>query len=352
MKFVLTTLSGLACGLLALGSGCTHETAGADSDGTGSSGRRPQLGFVTNCVAEFWTIGQRGAEIGAKENGVDVIVRMPASGTSVDQQQILEDLLSRGVQGIAVSPSAPEHMTAFLDRIAERVPLITHDSDAPQSKRLCFIGVDNYAAGRMCGQLVKEALPEGGVVVLLVGTMAQDNAKLRRQGVVDELLDRSHDRTRFDPVDAPLKGARYEIRATFTDEFKASEGKGIAQDALARWSDLGCLVGLFEYEPPLLVEAVASAGRQDKVKVIGFDENESTLQGILDGTVHGTVVQDPYEYGRKSVELLSKLVREPGAAKRRALLPPGGYLEVPARQIKKDNVQAFWDDLKAKLKPQ
>lgn len=310
--------------------------------------KKPRLAFVTNCVAEFWTVGSFGVEAAKAEFGVDAVVRMPANGTAEEQKRILEDLLAKGVQGIAVSPKDPENMTALLDKVAGRALLVTHDSDAPKSKRLCYVGMDNYDAGRICGQLVKEALPDGGAVVLFVGNLDQDNARRRRQGVVDELLDRSRDPSRFDKQDAVLKAGKYEIRATFTDQFDRQKGKAAAQDALARWSDVGAMVGLFEYEPPLLLEAVKSANRLGKVKVVGFDENDATLQGIVDGHVHGTVVQNPYEYGRKSLELLAKLLRETDATKREALLPKDRFLDIPARAITKANVAEFWADLKQK----
>lgn len=310
--------------------------------------KKPRLAFVTNCVAEFWTVATFGVEAAKGEFDVDAVVRMPANGTAEEQKRILEDLLAKGVQGIALSPKDPENMTALLDKVAGRALLVTHDSDAPKSKRLAYIGMDNYDAGRMCGQLVKSALPNGGPVVILVGNLDQDNARRRRQGVIDELLDRSRDPSRFDKPDAVLKSAKYEVRASFTDQFDRQKGKAQAQDALTRWSDLGCLVGLFEYEPPLLLEAVKSANKLGQVKIVGFDENDATLQGIVDGHIHGTIVQNPYEYGRKSLELLAKLLRAPEGKEREALLPKGGFLDIPARAIQKDTVRAFWDDLKQK----
>lgn len=337
MRIVFLSALAAACWL----AGCSREPGSAD-DG------RPRLAFVTNCVAEFWTIGRHGVEAGAREFDVEATVHMPPNGTAEEQKRILEDLLSRGVHGIALSPKDPENMTGLLDRIAARTLLITHDSDAPQSRRLCYVGMDNYEAGRLCGQLVKEALPGGGAVVLLVGNLDQDNARRRRQGVIDELLDRDRNPRRFDAQDAVLRGGRYEIRATFTDQFDRQKGKAAAQDALARWHDIGCMVGLFEYEPPLLLEAVRSAGRQQQVRIVAFDENEETLQGIVAGTVHGTVVQNPFEYGRRSMELLSRLAREPDPQRRAALLPEGAFVDIPARTIRRDNVQEYWADLKAK----
>ena len=208
--------------------------------------------------------------------------------------------------------------------------------------------MDNYQAGRLCGALIEEALPNGGPIVLLVGNLDQDNSRRRRQGIIDQLFGRSLDAGRFDPQDAVLKGPKYEIRATFTDQTDHAKGKAAAQDALARWEDLACMVGLFEYEPPLILEAVKSAGKLGKVAMVAFDENEGTLQGIVDGHIHGTVVQNPYEYGHASIALLARLARERDPAKRAALLPPGGFLDIPARRIVRDNVRAFWDDLKQK----
>src|SRR5262245_58827750 len=206
--------------------------------------KKPKLAFVTNCVAEFWTVATFGVEAAKKQFGIDAVVRMPPNGTAEEQKRILEDLLAKGVQGIALSPKDPENMTALLDKVAARAVLVTHDSDAPKSKRLCYVGMDNYDAGRLCGQLVKEALPDGGPIVLLVGNLDQDNARRRRQGVIDELLGRARDPQRFDPQDAALKDDKYEVRATFTDQFDRQKGKAAAQDAIVRWADLKGMVGL------------------------------------------------------------------------------------------------------------
>lgn len=330
--------------MAALWTGC-----GGDGPAKQDSGNRTQVAFVTNCAVEFWTIAKAGAEAAAKANDVDVLVSMPPDGTAEQQKRALEDLVAKGVSGIAVSPKDPDNMTRLLDGIGERCDLITHDSDAPKSKRLCFIGVENYEAGRMCGELVEEALPDGGPIVIIVGTLDQDNARHRRQGLIDHLLGRERDPGRFDPVDAVLKNDKWEIRATSTDNFDPQNAKKIIQDWLTRWSDIKGMVGLFAYEPPVILDAVRSANRLDGIKIVGFDEDEGTLQAIQEGGIHGTVVQNPYEYGRQSVELLAKLAKASDDAARKALLPEGGIVVVPARQIRKDNVEAFWADLKQKL---
>ncbi len=311
--------------------------------GGGDAGpQRTKLGYVTNGVASFWVIAGAGAEAAARDLDVDVDVLMPAEGIA-DQKRMLEDLMTRGIDGIAVSPIDPANQTEFLNQVATRTHLITHDSDAPDSDRLFYIGMDNYDAGRLCGALVREALPEGGKVFLFIGRLEQDNARRRRQGVIDEILGRSHDPERYDPPGEVLEGDGYTVLGTLTDQFDRAKAKANVEDALARHGDIDGMIGLFAYNPPLILEALDQAGKTGQVKVIAFDEADETLQGILDGTVHGTVVQNPFEYGYRSVQMLSELVAGGDVS------PPGGFVDIPARQIRQDEAQQFWDDLKAKL---
>lgn len=308
-----------------------------------SGGGAQQFAFVTNGVDPFWTLAEQGVKAAAAENQMDVKVLMPAGG-AVEQKSMLEDLLTRGTTGIAVSPIDAANQVDLLNEVAGRSILITHDSDAPASNREVFIGVNNYDAGRMCGQLVKEALPQGGTVMIFIGRLEQDNSRLRRQGVIDELLDRSHDPSRFDPPGGEIKGERYTVLGTLTDNFDRALAKANVEDTLSRFPDVGCLIGLFAYNPPAILEALEQAGKMGKVKVAAFDEAERTLQGIRDGQVQGTVVQNPYMYGFRSVEVLKAL-----AAGDRTVVPADKFINVPARQIRKDTVDEFWKDLNAKL---
>tara|TARA_R110002096_G_scaffold44488_5_gene119539 strand:- start:258 stop:1259 length:1002 start_codon:yes stop_codon:yes gene_type:complete len=307
-----------------------------------SGPKKKRFAYVTNGVAEFWTLAQTGAEQAALDLGVEVSVLMP--GSLSDQKQMLEDSLTRGVNGIAVSPIDPSNQTDLLNSVAAAAALITHDSDAPESERQAYIGMDNYVAGRLCGELIKEALPDGGEIMILIGRMEQDNSRKRRQGVIDELLGRPEDSTRFDPPGAVIKGGEYTVLGTLTDGFDLAKAKANAEDALSRHPGIDAMVGLFAYNPPAILQALEQAGKLGEVKVIGFDEDEQTLAGIQAGSVHGTVVQNPYEYGYQSVRLLNQLSAGDVSA-----LSDGEFIQIPGRQIRKDNVDAFWADIKVKL---
>ena len=301
------------------------------------------VAFVTNGVDPFWVIAQRGAEKAGEDLDVNVEVRMPPQGVA-DQKRMVQELLAQNVDGIAISPIDPENQNELLKEIAERSILITQDSDAPESPRQCYIGMDNYTAGRMCGELVKEALPNGGEVMLFVGRLGQANARQRRQGVIDELMDRSHDGSRYDEPGEVIKNDKYSILDTRTDDFDHPQAKANAEDAIANHPNLKCMVGLFAYNPPLCLEAIRDAGKLKEIKVVSFDENEASLQGIMDGTVVGTVVQNPYQYGYESVRVLKALANGD-----KSVIPENEILHIPARKIRKDNVEEFWTELKSLL---
>jgi ribose transport system substrate-binding protein len=273
-----------------------------------------------------------------------VTVIMPSSIT--DQTRKIEDLLVRGTNGIAISPINPANQIEILNRAAGETNLITHDSDAPDSNRLVYVGMDNYIAGTMCGQTLREALPEGGRVMILVGRMDQDNAQRRRQGFIDAFLDRQQDPSRRDPPGGELKSedGKYVILGTMTDNFDRAKAKSNAEDAVTRHPDLAAMVGLFEYNPPAIVEGLRQQGKLGQVKVMAFDENPITLEGVKDGTVVATVVQNPYQYGYESIRVLNELHKG-----NKSIIPESKFIDIPARVIDQSNVDAFRQEIEGRL---
>jgi ribose transport system substrate-binding protein len=331
-------------------SGNSPATAGASSESTPSQKPRVSIAFVTNQIADFWKIAEAGCRQAESDFDVDVQVVMPAEATAVIQKQKVEDLLTGGVQAIAISPLDADNQISWLNTLAEKVPLITHDSDCPDSNRLMYIGMDNYAAGRMCGELVLGALPDGGQVLLSIGRLEQDNSKYRRQGVIDVLMGRDRDAAYYkenpdswDLNDGEISNDKFTIVTTVTDQGKAEVALQKSEDALVTWPDLKAMVGLFEYNPPASLQAIRKANKVGKVKLIGFDENDVTLQAIKDGECVGTVVQNPYEYGYQSVKVLNEILSGKEDA-----VPESKYIDIAPRSITAENVDEFWEDLRAK----
>ncbi len=314
---------------------------------------KPTVAFVTNQIASFWNIAEVGANDAGEDFKVNVDVRFPNEATATKQKQIVEDLMSSGIDALAISPIDAVNQKEMLNLWAGKVPLITHDSDAPKTNRLLYIGVDNYAAGRTVGKLIKQAYPKGAKVILAIGRLEQDNSKKRQQGVIDELMDRPNEFEWRDEVEE-VEGDKFTVLATLVDQGATQVAKQKAEDALNTYPEVEVMVGLFAYNPPAMLQAIKQANKSDKVKVCGFDEDDATLQGIKDGTVIGTVVQNPYEYGYQSVRVLSELLKG-----NKKVIPESKYIDVPARAVTKDGrdvldtksekVDEFWADLKEKI---
>src|SRR4029450_8286567 len=111
-----------------------------------SSGHR--LAFITNNAADFWTIARKGTEKADAELADVTVEFRLGDGTAAAQKRIVDDLLAKGIDGLAISPVDPANQTAMLDATAKQALVFTHDSDAPNSQRACYVGTDNVAAGR------------------------------------------------------------------------------------------------------------------------------------------------------------------------------------------------------------
>ncbi|HEY1379932.1 MAG TPA: sugar-binding protein [Gemmataceae bacterium] len=274
---------------------------------------RPKVAFVSNNAFDFWTYAEAGCTAAAGEAGVECVFKKPATGDAAVQKQIIEDLVNQGVKAIAVSVIDPANQTGDLDAVAAKVPLVAVDNDAPQSKRVCYIGTNNYEAGREVGRLVKEALPDGGTVCVFVGQMEALNARQRRQGMLDELAGEKPpaDINTITPSPDGKDYGKYKLFKTYTDQAEPAKAEQNASDALiqlAAQPDV-CLVGLWAYNPPAIVNAAKKQDKLGHVKIVGFDENDETLRAVAAGTIYATVVQDPYHFGTEAVQLMAKLAK-------------------------------------------
>src|SRR4029079_18047403 len=199
----------------------------------GGGGETYKFAFVTNNSAGFWNIAKKGVEKAEQDLGIKAEVLRPLKGELAEQQRYLEDVMVRDFDGMAVSPVNPDSMTPLLDRVAAKMPVITHDSDAPKSKRIAYVGTNNPEAGRAAGAAALKALGDKkkGKVALFVGRIDMQNAIERRAGV-EEML-------------KAVPGL--EILPVFLDGTDRAKAKKNVEDALARYPDLVLTIGLWSY---------------------------------------------------------------------------------------------------------
>jgi ribose transport system substrate-binding protein len=279
-----------------------------------------KLAFVTNNASDFWAIARKGVEQADSElANVVVEFKIPAEGTAADQKRVIDDLLAKGIDGIAISPVDPDNQTQLINDTAKQALVVTQDSDAPTSDRACYIGTDNVAAGRQAGGLIKEALPQGGKIMVFVGKSDARNAKERFQGIKEV-----------------LQGSNIQIIDLRTDDTDRARAKANAADTLVTYPDVAALVGLWSYNGPAILNAVRDANKAGQIKIIAFDEEDETLAGIKDGAIFATVVQQPYEFGNQSVRLMAKILGGDKSA-----VPASKQIIVPTIVVKKEGVEEF-----------
>jgi ribose transport system substrate-binding protein len=295
---------------------------------------KPEVIMVTSGEGPYWDPVIKGAEQAANDSGIKLkIVRCKSNRET--QFKAIQDALDAKPAGIAVSPLDPTFQNTVLAQVAASTTLVTFDSDSPVSRRLCFVGTDNYGAGRLLGEAVKAALPDGGEVIISMGVPNKDNTLRRRQGVIDELLDRPVDALHMaDPFDKPLKGDKYTVSATLIDEGNREKALANATESLKAHPDAKAYIGLVSYSAPTVVEAMKQAGGASKAKVFSFDVDERTLKGVEDGSIQATVMQDQYGLGYHAVRILAA-----EALGNRGELPAYQEHVLPCRIITKENIQ-------------
>lgn len=140
----------------------------------------------------------------------------------------------------------------------------------------------------------------------------------------------------------PRRAGKYTVLGILTDNQDNSKAKENAETTLLRHPNVACLVGLWSQNTPMILAALRSSDAIGKVSVVGFDEHPDTLSGIRDGSVHGTVVQQPYAFGYRSVQWLTTLANG-GEVK----VPDSGMIIIPHRSITSENVGKFAADIDA-----
>lgn len=332
---------GILASLLALVGCSPAQSTSVVKKPTGSAAAGDlKVCFISNNAHEFWKLAEVGVKQAGNDLGVKTEFRMPARGGGDEQRQIIEDLITQGYEHFAVSPNDPKNQGSYYDgKIKEGITFITVDNDLlPGSKRLCFLGTNNFEAGRSAGELVKKAVPNGGKVAIFVGKLDNLNAPQRRNGVIAVLAGLKT----MEEVEAlvskgyPIKAGNYEILDTLTDNAEIPKCKANADDTITKHPDIACMVGLWAYNAPQIMLAAKDQGKLGKIKIISFDEQKETLDGIRSGDIVGTIVQQPYEFGYQAVKTLTDVARG-----NKSNLPKDGIGHIGHQVIEKGNVDAF-----------
>ena len=294
------------------------------------------IAFITGGSSPYWELTVAGAKAAANEYDAKLEVLMPEKSEDLDEQsQILINLDKTNLDGIAISPLSAESQTKLINNLTPTTPIVTFDSDAPLSTRRYYVGTSNYGAGKMCHQLIAEALPEGGKVAVLVATLTKYNNQERKTGFEEAIAESVNMGAQKPIVLAEL----------LEDEGNAEKVGENVRQALTANEDLAGLVLMNSYHGPLVLEALKELDKLGQIKVVAFDQDDETLNGVAEGTIHATVVQDPYMYGYEAVRMLTKLHSGTDVGP----IVGGGVVNVPCEALHQDDIEAFRQKTKDRM---
>jgi ribose transport system substrate-binding protein len=291
---------------------------------TAHAADKKTLVFVANGASDFW----KAAEAGVKKANAELPnyvmqFKYPSQSSAAIQERLMDDLVAAGVSGIMVSAVDPKTETDALSKIAKQTLLLTTDSDAAKSGRVAYIGSSNVEAGKQVGEILKKALPDGGKCMAFVGLPGADNAKERIQGIKDV-----------------IEGTKIEIVDVRADDIDMARAKRNVEDTLTAHPEVNCMLGIYSYNIPQIYQALKEAGQLGKITVTGFDDDPITLGGIKEGTVVGTVVQQPFLWGYEGMKDMAKILEGD-----KSFIPADGLIIIPTKVVDKSTVDEYAKEL-------
>lgn len=287
-------LSMVACG--------TQQTAPSESTSTKSTtekknepAEKKTFAVVFPIVHPFFEPVGVAAEDFGKENGWEVIVKAPTRFDVQQQIEIMENLIAMKVDGIGIGATDPTALVPYIDKAVDAgIKVIAFETDTPDSKRMAYIGTDNYLAGKHLAHALARVLDNEGKVLMLTGLPTQLSLNQRIDGIKDVLAEKYPN-----------------IRLV---DFQSSQGDpnkavSITEDMIQTHPDFDAFVGIDATAGPAAVSVWKAKGwKGDEKKIVTFDNMPENLEGIRDGYITSVITQMQHTWGTKILTSLNDLV--------------------------------------------
>jgi len=278
----------LSLSLLLLAASCS----GGEQGDSMQEGERLQIAVIPKGTThEYWKSVHAGAEVAARELGVDIIWKGPLIESDRNAQvQVVEDFVTRGVDGIVLMP---------LDRVAlvrptreaqqAGIPVIIGDSDLDWDGRVSFVATDNEEGGRMGGEKLAELLGGEGKVILMRYLENSASTMRREEGFLSAMA------------------AHSGIEVVSSNQYAGPTIEGAQQTAENLLNSFSDVDGIFAPCEPAaygMMRAIHDAGRKGDIKFVGFDGSEKLVAGLSAGQVDALVLQSPVAIGDLAVRAM------------------------------------------------
>lgn len=254
----------------------------------------------------FWQSVHAGAVKSSWANGVNIIWDGPPSETDIaGEMQIVETMINRQVDAIALAPSDRSAFKIVVDRAAAaHIPVVIYDSGIDSDRYVTFVATDNYLGGQIGADRIGKILGGKGKIVMIKTTPGGASTTAREDGFRHELL------TKFPGIQ--ILDERFGMASI-------AQSLTVAENMLTAHPNLN---GIFcSNESGTEGAAQALKARSRGIKLVGFDSSPMLLDELHSGVVDSLVIQDPFKMGETAVEEAVRAVKRQKTPKQ-MFLPP------------------------------
>jgi len=292
-----------------------------------------------NTSLPYWQEAEAGLNDAAKQMGVKAELEGPAAFSADEELKAFQQAVAQKPSGIMLSAANADLFKEPINAaVAQGIPVICVDADSPDSKRVTFVGTDNFRAGQESGKRMAELLAGKGNIVIIT-IPSQFNISERMRGVTEALK----------------KYPAIKIAKTIDDKGDLR----VADDAIA-----ALVHGKDKPDGIISLEASGGAGAADalhivslegKIPIISFDKDPETLDWIQRGAITATVVQKPYVMSFYALKLLDDLhhnaVHEFKDWRTAPAAPIPTFVDTGTAMVDKNNLAIYREALSAHPKP-
>jgi ribose transport system substrate-binding protein len=250
------------------------------------------IAVIPKVAVPFFDDCNNGAKAAAEAAGVQYEWVVPQNTQGSTQVQIIEDLISKKVDGIAISVNEPKSVERIIKKaIDSGIKVLTFDSDSARSGRSMYIGTSNEAAGETMGDSMAKAIGGSGEVAIVTGQLGAANLSERIAGIKKALA----------------KDPGITIVATEGTEDDLARAVSVDEALFRAHPHLAGIFGVSQVGGPSIAKVMATKEFSDKkgaVKVFAFDDLPDTVKGVKEGFIQGIMVQRPVTMGKLAVEHL------------------------------------------------
>lgn len=259
---------------------------------TSSSGGDKVALLVSTLNNPFFVDLRDGAQAAAKDLGVDLMVSDAQNDSSTQQNQA-QNAQSQGAKAVIINPVDSDAASpAVAPLLSSNLPVVSVDRSVTGEDVTSHIASDNVAGGAQAADELAKAVGEKGKVIILQGTPGAASTRDRGDGFKKEIK----------------KYSGIEVVAEQTANFDRAEALDVTTNLMQSNPDV---VGIYAENDEMALGAIQSLGSKAgvDVKIFGFDGTEDGLKAVSNGTMVGTIAQQPKELGKKAVEAAVKAIK-------------------------------------------